>query len=135
MAFVIDRDHGLRIFDIKTPANPVEVCLFETDAINVAIKEPYVFLVGGLKRFQVLDVSDPHNLVEVGNYYSEYQNDIVIKENYAYVSYASGLSILDISAPHQPYEIGFLDITGYSDIQCVAVKDNYVGFPEKVIIY
>jgi hypothetical protein len=105
----------IHIFDVETPANPVEVGVYDTEGAgyDFSVSGQYVYVAKGYDGLSIVDVSDPAQLQEIATYQDpliEFGN-ILVQENYAYVyAYSEGLLIFDLSDPQNVVQIGSLAI-------------------------
>jgi hypothetical protein len=93
-------------------------------SLDIAISEPYVYVVDGAHGLHILDITDPIETSEIGSCSTPgWAWDVSINGNYAYVLTAdSGVRIIDVSDPTDPIEIGSVDV---DSVQNIAFKDNY----------
>jgi hypothetical protein len=137
--YIADVDHGrgLRIIDVSTPSNPVEVGSNNTanNAFAVAVSGSYAYLIDyssiSKSFLRVFDISDPFaplavDSIEVPNA----QNVDISIDNYLYVS-ADGLRVFDISTdPSTPSQIAYYEIPG-SRIVEVVLSGNYAYLADR----
>jgi len=142
-AYVADYDGGLRVVDVSTPSNPMEVGFYDTpgDAYGVAVAGDYAYVTGvsGYPNWdgwlRVVDVSDPTNPTEVGACDTpDETGGVAVAGGYAYVTdWDGGLRVVDVSTPSNPTEVGFYDTPGYAGDVAVAGGYAYVvgrsGYP------
>ena len=113
--FVAADDAGLRILDVRTPAQPIEIGSLVTDdpAFAVTVAGDYAYLVDR-DRLLIVDITDLRNPVEVGRL--ELAGDlraVVVRGALAYVAGGStGLHIVEIWAPAAPERLSTYQIDG-----------------------
>ena len=103
---------GLRIVDVKSPANPVEVSCF-WDArrfLDVLVVDNLAYLVDANQGLWIVDVSDPVDTRRVGSYgFGHFSGDLAVNGSYAYlVDTDTGLWVMDIHDPADPIKVGIL---------------------------
>ncbi len=105
---------GLRIVDISTPNQPVEIGHYQTPEDNqqVIINGNYAYLAEDT-IFRIVDISDPTNIKEIGNFTTGYYiYDMAINNGFAFFN-------------HGAYPLEILDIHSFSNITDVLLTDNY----------
>jgi hypothetical protein len=113
-AYVADATGGIRVLDVKNPANPVEVGADSTlGTVNVLAAGGYLYATGS-NRFRVLDISIPTAPTEVGFRETEsLAYDADVEGGYAYVADSgAGFYVLDVSNPANPVRVGHADVPG-----------------------
>ena len=130
-AFLISEDHlylcystadgsFLRAVDISDPANPTLTDNLEipSNAVEMAVNDDNVYIIGLDNQFIVIDVSDPDALSQVGSYdFGEMVvTDLVVAQNYAFVTSSTGLNVVDISNSEEPAHAAFLETGAVSAI-------------------
>jgi hypothetical protein len=111
-AYVADGEMGLRIIDIRDPANPQIVSGLDTTgfARRVVLSHNYAFIADGLDfpdhggGVQIIDVSDPAAPAFVTSYEPpQTAIDMRVQGHKLYVAFRSGrIDILDITDPSMP---------------------------------
>jgi hypothetical protein len=143
LAYMADRDSGLRVIDVSNPASPVELGFVDTpgSAYDVEVVGDFAYVAdyrdGGLR---VIDVSNPASPVEVGFLEKPgFALDVEVVGDLAYVGFSSsinsdrGLWVIDISSPASPMEVGFLDTSGIPyGLAVVGTLAYVVGGPSGV---
>jgi len=113
-----DANAGLRVIDVRTPWDAVEVGFHDTpgSADDVAVWGTFAFVADGAAGLRVIDVSAPASPVEVGSYDTAgYAFGVAVRDGYAYVAdYAQGLRVIHVDPPANPVEVGFYDTPGYA---------------------
>jgi hypothetical protein len=141
---------GLRVVDVSTPANSVEVGLYDTpgsaQGIAVAAGDPqghtYAYVAAG--DLWVVDVSAPASPTNVGLCETPGgASDVAVAGDYAYVADAAvwdgsqfvggGLRVVDVSKPTGPAQVGLYDVPGWAEDVVVAGSYAYLvgnsGYP------
>lgn len=116
-AYLADGESGLRVINISSWVNPVEVAHVSTaDAHSVDLSEGYAFLADGPAGLVVVDIGDPNSPYPVGgldtpgNAY-----DVKLDGEMAFVADgSSGLRMIDISSPSSPFEVGSFKTERYA---------------------
>ncbi len=118
----------LRIFDVSSPAAPVELSRYDDTGItnDVAISGDFAFLAAHDEGVRVVDISDPSSPFEVGHLASPGLGQRVtvagglaflseglaveVEGGYACVATEwTGLRIIDVRNPADPVEVGHLE--------------------------
>ena len=122
---------SLAIFDISSPANPVEIgsVTGQGGPTSVAISGRYAYVTGtGGNSLWIYDISNPANPVKVGSINSglAYPTSVAVSGRYAYVTSNSGnsLKIINISNPTAPTVVGTVTSGLYRPIS-VTVSGRY----------
>lgn len=135
--------HGLSIFDISDPANPVETgaLLMPEYYGPVAVKGNYAYVVTqgeGSQVLRVLNVSNPSQPTDIG-FAAELEGgtDIAVSGDRLYlVDVIVGLSIWDISTPTSPVEVGEYTLPG--NVRYLAIQGNYLygssSYPDRLYV-
>jgi hypothetical protein len=113
-AYIAARGDGLRIIDVSTPSNPVEVGFVETQysMYKVEVEGDYAYVAAKEDGLRVFNVSDPSNPVEVGVMIVN-TRDLELVWPYVYLGLdGGGFSVVDISDPANPTQAGFLSFPG-----------------------
>jgi hypothetical protein len=101
---VADDNQGLRVVDVSSPANPVEVGFYDTPgfAADVAVSGNYANVADESRGLRVVDISNPTNPVEVGFYDTPREaGSVAVAGDYAYVAdWDGGLFILKFYPPY-----------------------------------
>jgi hypothetical protein len=126
-AYVADREGGLLVIDITTPATPTVAGFYLTPeyACDVAVAGNYAYVADNYSGLRVIDITNPAAPAELG--FCDTPGGAVgvaVAGNYAYVADGDGgLRLINITNPVSPTESGFYDTPGYA---CdVAVAGNY----------
>ncbi len=126
VAYVATDYYGLRIFDVRNPANPVEVAVYATPGHirDVKLVNDIAYVVDDESGLHIVDVSAPATPVELGFQYVERgAMSLDVVNNVAYVAGEDGqLHLYDVSTPTAPIELGVYEIPG-SAVQ-VIVQHN-----------
>lgn len=96
-AYVADGRDGLRVIDIRDPANPVQVGFYDTigEATGVVLSGSRAFVADGTGGLRVIDVSDPASPVQAG-YYGTAGAPRRVPLSGSHVYLADGLDVLYI---------------------------------------
>ena len=103
---------GLEIVDVSDPANPVQLCVYDTraKAANVVVSGSIAY-VNDTSELLALDISDPANPIEIGAVDTmDTCYDIFVDGTYVYAGIASdyigpafwGLRVFDVADPAAP---------------------------------
>ncbi len=110
IAYVANRKGGLRILDISTPEDPVEI--EKKDYINVEkieVSGSSLYVHDQRTGLYILDISLPAKPEQIGFYsIEEYTRDFYISGDYAYIAQPDFCRIIDISNPAMPKEVGII---------------------------
>jgi hypothetical protein len=119
---------GLRIWDLKDIANPIELGHYDTPgyACGVSVSNDCAFVADGDAGVRVIDVSEPGRPCEVGHFNTNSASCIEVHDGYAYVADV-GLRIISISDPSNPQEIAYLETPGLVNAVFVANGYAYVA--------
>jgi hypothetical protein len=114
VAFIADRDWGVRAVDLAKPSEPRLSAGYPTvtGVQSVAVQGHYAYAAAGYSGVQVVDISDPSRPARVGGWGADTNiTSIRVRGSFLYVASwgveKSGLCILDVSDPTQPREVGF----------------------------
>ncbi len=104
--FLLRRDLGLFVYDIKNPEMPIlkgNQIIFG-DANSMYIKGESAYITSSNARFQIIDYTDPVKLPIVGTYFMGTNfYDVFVQDNFAYISQgSSGVQVLNIETPSNP---------------------------------
>ena len=115
---------GLRIWDLKDIANPIELGHYDTPgyACGVSVSNDCAFVADGDAGVRVIDVSKPARPCEVGHFNTNSASCVEVHDGYAYVADV-GLRIISISDPINPQEIAYLETPGL--VNAVFVSNSY----------
>jgi hypothetical protein len=121
---------GLRAYNAKDPAAPVEVGDYDTsrDSRGVFVVDNYAYVADlggdGTSALIIFDISDPANPDSIGGCRMWGPVwDVCVRGDYAYVSNrAEGIKIFDVSDPTHPDSVGHYDLSGATDI---VVRGDY----------
>ncbi len=109
-AYVCDGVGGLRIWDLATPTDPVELGSIASmsSAEAVVVEDDRAYVAGGLSGLHVIDVSDPANPEELGAIDLGSETlDVAFRNGLAFVaSSVDGLVVIDASVPTALRELG-----------------------------
>lgn len=109
-----DRAYVLNIANRRSPVL-TDTWHSPGQAMSVAIRGGYGYVVNGGMGLQILDLSDPHYVTELGACPMAGMAYVMVTLRYrtAYVASGdAGLHIIDISDPMQPYLVGQFDTPG-----------------------
>jgi hypothetical protein len=124
------RRGGLRVFDVRTPSNPVEVGTLEMMCTgNLVLSGRYLYVdqyaePGHFSHVSVTDISDPSHPVEAGRI-SGVGSIQAVSNGYAYAVDSEGLWVLDLTDPASPIEVGYLEAAFGYGFARVAVSGTY----------
>ena len=127
LAYVTDSGHGMHIFDVSDPANPVGLGFKSMDApgeIEVAGNFAYIEDQGVLR---IIDVSNPANPSEVGHTAPGFADDMEYKDGILYVATATAMRTIDVVPPQAPQLLGLFNPAS-RDARSVAIVGNYAYF-------
>lgn len=120
---------GLRILDVREPANPVQVEFWDNfSAWAVRAMENLVLVSSLTEGLQVLDVSDPATPIQLGSIdlvggvqrYQFFARDLEVRGDLVFVSSRNqGLHVIDISDPSEPVRVGGWDSSGITAVEGV----------------
>jgi hypothetical protein len=127
--YLADGDYGLKIFNISTISNPVELGRFydgSGEAKDVVVNGNYAYIADGYDGLEIVNIADPSNPYEVGQYDGYYSADgIEISGSIAYlIDSGYELIAVNIANPSNPYELGYYD-DSYGGID-IALNYPYV---------
>jgi len=132
IAFVSDRNNGLRIINISDKTDPVEVCSlsFNGYPYKMALKDSLLFIglcpeysSGDSASIRIVNISNVKNPTETGHFCLPGSEalDILIKNAYLFVS-TNTFSVYDISDPLNPVSVYYNDTLGSA--WNMAIKDT-----------
>jgi hypothetical protein len=100
----------LRVIDVATPENPIEVNFLETlpRSQRVAISGNFAYVADLQAGLQILDITDPVNPVEMGLVptISGSLRDVSVSGSVAYVVDGPFFRVVDVSDPSAPLVLG-----------------------------
>jgi len=108
LAYVAFPGFGLRVFDLSTPASPVEIGELDLGSHNwreIVVAEGYVYLGGGSSGVEVIDVRNPANPVSVANI-PTMGNGMAVNRSRLLLGDLLDLRIFDVRNPAIPVELG-----------------------------
>lgn len=129
------------VFDISTPANPVEIgrTMLPDMAWDIKIVGDHAYVADWSKGLQVVKISDPTAPEVVGSWYraetTGWAYAVEIKNGYAYLA-GFNLIVLDVSDPTAPVHVN--DIIGSFSARDIAIAGNYLyiaGSESGMVIY
>jgi hypothetical protein len=134
-AYVADRDAGIKIVDISTPATPVVIGTYNTasSAYNVTIAGNLLYVADGNGGLVILDVTNPANptLVKTfGTGNGSRALDVKVVGNRAYLAADIRGLILNVSNPAAPTILGHLPGMPLSNIWIPANP----GLPQRLMV-
>jgi hypothetical protein len=129
-AYLVGRDFGIGIFDVRDPINPTLVNTYRgsvESASGLRVRDglAYVITHGTLVT---IDVSEPTNISELDSLYVSISADLSLSGNLVYVAgYRGTLHIINISKPTDIKHTGQYSTLGI--VSTLEVADNiaYVG--------
>jgi len=126
-AYVAAGPAGLRIIDLTTPTDPVEVgSATPAHVLAAAAANGHAYVGCADHTFRVLDISDPSNPIEVASHstWAPFA-DIVVRDHLVYTAHDnSGLYVFDVSDPTDPAWFGFVGTPG--DSTALALEGDMV---------
>jgi hypothetical protein len=112
------------VVDVANPFSPQVLGIIPTAAVEVAVKDHYLFSAAGRAGLETWDVSDPANAVKLATTATPDQAQaIALSGNYAYVG-VEGIYIYDVSNPLAPRLVTMQD-TGGGLLTHLKVYDNH----------
>jgi len=129
-AYTAGEIHGVHIFDISNPENPVWVHKIDTDGYPNRI-----FIVGNYacvtdeKGLNIIDISNPE-IAEIIGYVETSDDcfDVYVEGTTAYVAdEEDGLQIIDVSDPTTPAIINSVDTDGQALSVCISGDYAYIA--------
>ncbi|MHA2244337.1 MAG: LVIVD repeat-containing protein [Candidatus Hodarchaeales archaeon] len=131
IAFVVDYDSGLYIFNISDPANPAELSHYSDVG---AVHQPFfdqnlVYLADQTAGLRIIDVSDPENPVQVGQFHDGGEiMGVTVYEQFAFLSdFEDGLEVVNVSDSTQPTEVSQYNEAG--QIMSVHLNNDLAYIP------
>jgi hypothetical protein len=104
--FVLRKDLGLYVYDVKNPEMPIlkGSQIVPGDANSMFIKGQKAYVTCSNAHLSIIDYSDPVKLPVIGTYFFGINfYDIYVQDNYAYLSQGStGVQVLNIQTPSSP---------------------------------
>jgi len=128
-AYVAAVQAGLRIVDISTPSEPVDVGRIGNSANGVEVADEIAYVVSH-DGLSVIDVGSPSEPARVGGLPISGPGVIAVAGDYAYIAtdehggQEAGLQVVDISTPTSPVAVGFVAL--YDQANGLAVSGDYV---------
>lgn len=129
-AYLTEDNHGLHIFDVHDPENPVYVRnLFNGSWVwDIWGIDDLIFIpmdaTDGI-NLRILDISDPDNITDVGSL-ADIPTDweqLYVYDDYAFwTSTYSGVRVIDVSNPSNPIKIHSIPTTG--PCYDIMIQDN-----------
>ncbi len=128
-----DRKTMMRIFDISSPAQPVEVTSFDgvpSFVENMEIVDDYLYLAASGQGLKILDISKPTKPMPIGEYdVSGAAAMVKVKGDHAFIADPLyGIEVVDISNPAKPKAVGYYELP---QPVLVSVIDDYVYVVDK----
>lgn len=124
-AYLAGGDGGLRIVDISSPNNPVEVASVDTIGYTqgITISGNYVYAATG-SNLDIFDVTNPSSPSWLSSFpVDDWTQNVTVSGSYAYISdYSYGLFVVDVSNPSSPSEVGYAS-TGFRTTKVVLDGD------------
>jgi hypothetical protein len=105
-------DEGMKIYDISTPTQPVEVGSYLGPGYqnDVAVSGKIALLAtdppDAAPGFDVIDISDPSNPTKIVEYRDRRAHAITLEGNLAFPSGNRFMDIIDLSNPTKPTKVG-----------------------------
>ncbi|MCA9758392.1 MAG: T9SS type A sorting domain-containing protein [Candidatus Eisenbacteria bacterium] len=108
---------GLRIYDVASPSNPVELSLTSLEGwtIAVAVEGRYAYVGSWDRGLYVIDVADPATPAQIGHYDTPtHTHAVEVRGTYAYLADGTGgFRLVDIADPTNPVPLSQYDSPGY----------------------
>ncbi|MCI0514416.1 hypothetical protein L0128_14460 [candidate division KSB1 bacterium] len=104
LAYIADRQAGLRIYDISQPAK-IKPIGFKTGFCNrVVIQENQALVAAGVYGLEIYDISDPTRIAVVSTFkFDGCVDDLAFDGRYVYLACnKAGLKVIDLTDPTQP---------------------------------
>jgi len=108
LAYVAFYSFGLRVFDLSSPASPMEIGELDLGSHmwrEIVVAEGYVYLGGGDSGVEVIDVRNPANPVSVANI-PTMGNGMAVNRSRLLLGDLLDLRIFDVRNPSIPVELG-----------------------------
>jgi hypothetical protein len=115
---------GLRIVNLTTPANPIEVGVYpmQEAAFSIEVAGSFAYIATTNDGLQIVNIANPESPYKVGQYNIAYPYDVRISGGYALLATRFGLSIVNVSKPSAMYEAARF---GIALPNSVALAGNY----------
>ena len=118
IAYIAAWDHGLQIFNVSDPNNPVRLSEFKPPGFvgGIHISDNYLFVGATNADVHLLDVSDPSNPSNISSFNPGgtiaffKRDDIVFMLSWSTSTETSNLVIADYSDPLNPFEVGRINL-------------------------
>lgn len=114
VAYIADRDWGVRAVDLANPGAPRLAADYSTvtGVQSVAVQGHYAYAGAGYSGVHVVDIADPSQPARVGGWTAGTNiTSIRVRGSFLYVASwgeaKNGLCILDVSDPREPREVGY----------------------------
>ncbi|MBN2802783.1 MAG: hypothetical protein JXR91_06790 [Deltaproteobacteria bacterium] len=113
LAYVLDYEHGLDIYNISNPASPASngTGYYNRSVIALEISGDYIYVATESGVVKVLDVFSPNSPVAEIPVYAAI-TDIKISGDYIYIATDNGTHIADISSPLHPIVLATIPVNG-----------------------
>ena len=95
-AYVAAGSAGLKIVNISSSTNPVQVGSYGSNISGVAVASGYVFLAKGAGGLEIIDASDPANVVSKGALGAAAKT-LTVSGNYVFMTAGNTVHIVDVS--------------------------------------
>lgn len=129
--FLADKSEGLRIIDVSTPSNPIEIGFYNTSGYtqDVVVKNGIAYLADGDQGLQLVDVNDIRKPKPIGSGFviNDDAQSVVVTEKIAFVRFLNSLEIVDISDSSNLKslsKIGYYDGISLGSVGAIAIKDG-----------
>ncbi|MEQ9096596.1 MAG: GC-type dockerin domain-anchored protein [Phycisphaerales bacterium] len=139
-AYIADGEMGLRVIDIRDPANPQIVSGLDTPGLarRVVLSDDYAFIADGVEfpdrggGVQIIDISDPAAPTLAASYEPpQTAVDLRVQGHELFVAFRSGrIDILDITDPTSPELTS--QYSTYGSVGALAVRDGLVSIGQSV---
>jgi hypothetical protein len=131
-AYLAASSLGLRVIDISTPSQPVEIGYYQTpeDIQQVIVNGNYAYLAPecGPSLFRILDISNPSNIAEVANVTTNSCiNDMAVNNGYVFINDGS-LEIYDV---HNFSNITAISVNSTFSPEALAAESTYLYLVEE----
>jgi hypothetical protein len=128
LLFVADGPEGLKILDIGTPNNPVEIAsVFSGDARDVALIGDYALVADAESGMIVYDVTEPGSPIALATREFAGARRLVVQDTLVAVSGNRGVGLYDFSDPRHPALLG-----GFQSeyVEGITIRGQYLYIAE-----
>jgi hypothetical protein len=145
LAYIVDINNGLRIYDVSNKSNPQEIGILEKPQgmTDIAVDGPYAYIsvqdhsTGKDRSLRVVDISNPSNPVEISMLplsnntlaLAKYRDLIVLPDALEIMESGKNtfLHLVDVTNPSNPTQAGELDTTNLApNAMSLIIQDTYI---------